>query len=82
MLRLHLFEVSARMDGGMFSHRFRGARRHELAALIAPIRTQFNDLVTAADHIKVALGYQDRLALNHQVLHPIQKVAWIEETQS
>ena len=65
----------------MFRHRCRRAVRHEHAALIAAIRTQFNDLVTAADHIKVALGYQDGMVLSTR-LHPIDQPAWIKGTQA
>jgi hypothetical protein len=45
MLLQHLLEVFARMTGGMLCHGFRGAHHHDLAALIAPIRTQINDPV-------------------------------------
>ena len=57
MLLLHLLEVPARMTRGMLCHRFRGAHHHDLATLIAPIRTEINDPVGTADHIEVVLDH-------------------------
>jgi len=57
MLLQHLLEVSARMTGGMLCHRFRGAHHHDLATLVAPIRTEINDPVGTADHIEVVLDH-------------------------
>ena len=59
MLLQHLLEVSARMAGGMLCHRFRGTPHHNLAALIAPIRTQISDPDGTAEHIKIVLDCQD-----------------------
>ena len=59
MLLQHLLEVPASMAGGMLCHRFRGTYYHDLAALIAPIRSQINNPVGTADHIEVVLDYQD-----------------------
>lgn len=57
MLLQHLLEVSARKAGGMLCHPFRGARHHNLAALISLIRTEINDPVGTADHIEVVLDH-------------------------
>ena len=73
MLLQHLLEIPARMAGGMLCHRFRGTHHHDLAALIAPIRTEINDPVGTADHIKVVLDHQDGIALIHQALHHIHQ---------
>ena len=43
MLLQHLLEVPASMTGGILCHRFRGAAHHDLAALIASIRTEIHD---------------------------------------
>ena len=45
------------MAGGMLCHRFRGAYHHDLAALIAAIRSEINDPVGTADHIEVVLDH-------------------------
>ena len=55
MLLQHFLEIPARMAGGMLCHRFRGSHHHDLAALIAPIRSEINDPVGTADYIRVVL---------------------------
>ena len=79
MLLQHLFEVPARMAGGMLCHRFRGAHHHDLSSLISPIRTEINDPVGTADHIEVVLDHEDRVALIHQALHHIHQ--WLGKDQ-
>ena len=45
------------MAGGMLCHRFGSANNHDLASLIAPIRSEINDSVGATDHIEVVFDY-------------------------
>ena len=59
MLLQHLLEIPARMTSRMLCHRFRRSYHHDLAALIAAIRTEINDPVGTADHIKVVLNHQE-----------------------
>jgi hypothetical protein len=56
------------MTGEIIYRRFRGAHHHDFAALIAPIRSQINDPVGTADHIKVVHDNQDRIALFNKPL--------------
>jgi hypothetical protein len=57
MLLQHLLEIASGVGCGMSGYLFRGARHHDLAPLIAAIRTEINNPIGAADHIEVVLRY-------------------------
>jgi hypothetical protein len=55
MLLQHLLEIPPRVAGGMLCYLLWGSRHHDLAVLIATIRTQIHDPIGTADHIEVLL---------------------------
>jgi hypothetical protein len=46
----------------MGCHLLWGSRHHDLATLIATIRTEIHDPIGTADHIEVVLDHQDGIA--------------------
>ena len=74
MLLQHLLEIPARVTGGMLSHLFWGATRHDLSSLVSPFWAKIHDPVGTTDQIEVVLDHQDRVALVHQSLHHIHQL--------
>ncbi len=82
MLLQHLLEVPTRVTGGMVRHLLWGAAHHDLTTLVAAFWTQIDDPVGAADHVKVVLDHQDRVALVDQALHHIHELVDVIEAQT
>ncbi|MNK74930.1 hypothetical protein D3C87_944540 [compost metagenome] len=78
----HLLEVLSGPAGGVVRHLLRGAEGHDLAAAVAALGTEVQQVVGDLDDIQIVLDDDDGVAVVDQFLKHLQQLARVLEVQA